>query len=223
MTDADLFFRIATFAIPLLFAITIHEAAHGYVARHFGDMTAASLGRITLNPFAHIDLIGTIVLPLLLLVATDGKFVFGYAKPVPVNFLKLRNPRHDMLLVALAGPLSNWVQALLWAVVLAVLLKVGIYERFFVVMAAAGVSVNLVLCMLNLFPLLPLDGGRILLSLLPHNAARVFAQLEPYGFIIVIALLFAGVISNYWITPLMDLGFKTLQAIIFSPLGLYVF
>ncbi|MDP1892770.1 MAG: site-2 protease family protein, partial [Hydrogenophaga sp.] len=144
MDFAQIVQTIAIYAIPVLFAITVHEAAHGYAARHYGDNTAYLLGRITLNPVKHIDPIGTIAMPLLLYFATSGAFLFGYAKPVPVNFGHLRNPKRDMIWVALAGPASNFAQALLWALVLVVLAATGTQERFFIAMAQAGILVNLV-------------------------------------------------------------------------------
>lgn len=196
---------IAIYAIPVLLAITIHEAAHGYAARHFGDNTAWMLGRITLNPFKHIDPIGTIAVPLMLLFATSGAFMFGYAKPVPVNFGRLRRPKRDMVWVALAGPASNVVQAMLWVVFGYVLLATGIEERFFTEMVRAGVLVNLVLFALNMFPLPPLDGGRIAVGLLPTGPAMSLQRIEPFGFWIVLGLLFTGLLGNYWLRPLMQM------------------
>jgi Zn-dependent protease len=196
---------IAIYAIPVLLAITIHEAAHGYAARHFGDNTAWMLGRITLNPFKHIDPIGTIAMPLLLLFATSGAFLFGYAKPVPVNFGRLRHPKRDMVWVALAGPASNVVQAMLWVVFGYVLLATGVQERFFTEMVRAGVLVNLVLFALNMFPLPPLDGGRIAVGLLPTGPAMSLQRIEPFGFWIVLGLLFTGLLGNYWLRPLMQM------------------
>jgi Zn-dependent protease len=196
---------IAIYAIPVLLAITIHEAAHGYAARHFGDNTAWMLGRITLNPFKHIDPIGTIAVPLMLLFATSGAFMFGYAKPVPVNFGRLRRPKRDMVWVALAGPASNVVQAMLWVVFGYVLLATGIEERFLTEMVRAGVLVNLVLFALNMFPLPPLDGGRIAVGLLPTGPAMSLQRIEPFGFWIVLGLLFTGLLGTYWLRPLMQL------------------
>lgn len=213
-----LLFKILTFAIPVLFAITVHEAAHGYVARYFGDMTAASLGRITLNPLKHIDPIGTVIMPIVLLIISSGTFAFGYAKPVPVNFSRLRNPKRDMLWVALAGPVSNLIQALLWALFLAVLLKFNIKTSFFITMAAAGISINFVLCILNLFPIPPLDGGRVLVSLLPYELARPIAQIERYGIYIVFGLLALGVLWDYWIEPIAKLGYLVLNWVVFLPI-----
>jgi len=173
---------IVLIAVPVVFAITLHEAAHGYVAKAFGDRTAELQGRITLNPLKHIDLIGTIVVPgVLLLAAKFGgpQFVFGWAKPVPVNFANLRNPRRDMLWVAAAGPGANFAMAIAWGLLLKALS--GDAANGLVTMAIAGVSVNLVLMALNLLPVPPLDGGRIAVSLLPQRAARAYARLEPYG------------------------------------------
>lgn len=194
---------VAIYAIPVLLAITIHEAAHGYAARYFGDNTAWLLGRITLNPFKHIDPIGTIAVPLLLLFATSGAFLFGYAKPVPVNFGRLRHPKRDMVWVALAGPASNVVQAMGWVVLGYVLAATGTDERFFTEMVRAGVLVNLVLFALNMFPLPPLDGGRIAVGLLPMGPAMGLQRIEPFGFWIVLGLLFTGLLGNYWLRPLM--------------------
>jgi Zn-dependent protease len=208
---------VLVYALPVLFAITIHEAAHGYVARHFGDNTAYVLGRVTLNPIKHIDPVGTILMPLLLYFATSGAFLFGYAKPVPVNFGQLRHPRRDSVWVALAGPASNFIQAILWAVLYTVLAGSGMQERFFLEMAKAGVLVNLVMCAFNLFPLPPLDGGRVVAGLLPPRAAWTFSRIEPWGFFIVMALVIAGVVSNFWLRPLMAIGYTAIS-ILLTPL-----
>jgi len=194
---------VAIYAIPVLLAITIHEAAHGYAARHFGDNTAWLLGRITLNPFKHIDPIGTIAVPLLLLFATSGAFLFGYAKPVPVNFGRLRHPKRDMVWVALAGPASNVVQAIGWVLLGYGLAATGTEERFFTEMVRAGIMVNLVLFALNMFPLPPLDGGRIAVGLLPMGPAMGLQRIEPFGFWIVLGRLFTGLLGTYWLRPLM--------------------
>lgn len=213
--------NILIYALPVLFAITVHEASHGYVARHFGDPTAYILGRVTLNPLKHIDPIGTVVLPLVLLFTTyklpGGPFVLGYAKPVPVNFAQLRHPRRDMIWVAAAGPVSNFVQALVWGVLLVVLLAAGIREPFFVAMARAGIQVNLVLAVFNLFPLPPLDGGRVLVGLLPRGPAYQVSRLEPFGFFIVLALLIPGILSDWWIAPGVNASARVLDAVL-SPL-----
>jgi Zn-dependent protease len=188
---------IAAQAIPVIFAITVHEASHGYAAKYFGDLTAQKLGRITLNPFKHIDPFGTVILPALLFFATQGKFLFGWAKPVPVNFANLNNPKKDMFWVAAAGPASNLVMAILWAM----LLKYGMQAPqtaapFLIEMSKAGIGINLVLMVLNLLPLPPLDGGRIAVSLLPMNLAIKFSKVEKYGFMILIALMFTGILNQ---------------------------
>ena len=197
---------ILIFALPVLFAITVHEAAHGYVARWFGDDTAYMMGRVTLNPMKHIDPIGTIVMPLMLYFATSGAFLFGYAKPVPVNFGQLRRPKRDMIWVALAGPMSNFIQALMWGALFIVLRSAGVEERFFLAMCRAGVLVNLVMWAFNLFPLPPLDGGRVLVGLLPPRQAYALSRIEPWGFFIVLGLVLLGVVSTFWLRPLMDVG-----------------
>ena len=217
MDFANIIQTVAIYAIPVLFAITVHEAAHGYVARHFGDNTAAMLGRVTLNPFKHIDPVGTILMPLLLYFGTGGAFVFGYAKPVPVRFGHLRNPRWDTLWVALAGPGSNLAQALIWGVLLYLLVGMGITEPFFLEMCRAGMLVNVVMAVFNLFPLPPLDGGRVLASLLPPGPSMALSRLEPWGFFIVMALVLTGVVSNLWMRPLMNVTFSILGAVL-SPL-----
>ena len=205
---------VLIYALPVLFAITVHEAAHGYAARHFGDNTAYMLGRITLNPLKHIDPIGTILMPIMLYFATSGAFLFGYAKPVPVNFGHLRNPKRDMVWVALAGPASNFVQAIVWAVVMITLVGTGMDERFFLEMARAGVLVNLVMWAFNLFPVPPLDGGRILVGLLPWKQAQMVSRLEPYGFFIVMGLVIFGVVGTIWLRPLMSFGYTVINFLI---------
>jgi len=212
--NPELIQNVLMYALPVLFSITLHEAAHGYVARHFGDNTAAMLGRITLNPIKHIDPIGTIVMPLALYFMTSGAFVFGYAKPVPVAFGNLRNPKRDMIWVALAGPATNFIQALLWAVVLGILAISGLHEPFFLGMAKAGIAVNLVMWAFNLFPLPPLDGGRVLVGLLPYRQAEAVSRIEPYGFFIVMGLVVAGVISAIWMRPLMSVGYAIVDTIL---------
>ncbi len=219
MDIAQLIQTVAIYALPVLFAITIHEAAHGYAARYFGDDTAWNLGRVTLNPSKHIDPIGTIAMPLLLYFATSGAFLFGYAKPVPVRFGNLRNPKRDMIWVALAGPVSNLVQALLWGVLFYLLQIAGVEEVFFYGMCKAGVSMNLGLCVLNLFPLPPLDGGRIMVGLLPMRQAIAFSRIEPYGFFIVIALIYMRVLDSLWMRPLMAISNAVLN-IILTPLAM---
>ncbi len=213
---------VALYAIPVLFAITLHEAAHGYAAKRFGDNTAEMLGRITLNPLKHIDPVGTIVIPLVLYVATAGTFLFGYAKPVPVNFNRLRNPKRDMVWVALAGPGANFVQAILWTVLLYVLVAMGVEEDFFLRMCRAGMLVNLVMFAFNLFPLPPLDGGRILVGLLPWKQAALVSRVEPWGFFIVMALVLSGVVGSLWLRPLMLLTGNAIELLL-SPLRLLLF
>ena len=200
---------IVLWAVPVVFAITLHEAAHGYVARMFGDRTAELQGRITLNPLKHIDPVGTILVPgVLLLAAKLGgpAFVFGWAQPVPVNFGNLRNPRRDMLWVAAAGPGANLVMAILWALALKWLVSWGAAgSASGLLMAKVGISVNLVLMALNLLPVPPLDGGRIAVSLLPLRAARVWARLEPYGLFVIIGLLAFGLLDDV-MGPLLRLA-----------------
>ena len=214
MDTSNLIQTVLIYALPVLFAITVHEAAHGYAARHFGDNTAYMMGRITLNPIKHIDPVGTILMPLLLYFATSGTLLFGYAKPMPVDFDKLRKPRQHMVWVALAGSASNFAQALLWAVFLVVLVGTGVDERFFVEMARAGVLVNLVMWAFNLFPLPPLDGGRILVGLLPWKQAHMVSRVEPYGFFIVLGLVVAGVLGSLWLRPLMALGYGAINLLL---------
>ena len=220
MEFTQLIQTVLIYALPVLFAITIHEAAHGYAARHFGDNTAAMMGRITLNPIKHIDPIGTILMPLMLYFATSGAFLFGYAKPVPVRFDQLRNPKRDMIWVALAGPASNFVQAIFWALVLVLLVGLGQNERFFLEMCRAGITVNLVMWAFNLFPLPPLDGGRILVGLLPWKQAQAVARVEPYGFFIVMGLVLLGVVGSYWLRPLMSLGYSAIDLILYPFMAL---
>jgi Zn-dependent protease len=193
---------IAIAALPIILAITLHEAAHGYVARYFGDPTAYLAGRISLNPLRHIDPVGTLLVPGLILVtsyfAAGSAMLFGWAKPVPVDFGRLRDPKRDMLWVAAAGPASNLVMALGWAALLkaAILMPPNAYSLPLAEMSRTGISINLVLMVLNLLPLPPLDGGRIAVSLLPHSLAWKFAQLERWGFPILLLLLFTGILDR---------------------------
>ena len=213
MNFNELVQTISTHAIPVLLAITLHEAAHGYAARQLGDDTAWQMGRVTLNPIPHIDLIGTVIMPLMLFLATSGQFLFGYAKPVPVDFSRLGHPKRDMIWVALAGPAANLFQAFAWAVVIYLLSGMGSEERFFLDMAQAGVLVNLVMFAFNLFPLPPLDGGRILVGLLPMRLAIGFSHIERYGFFIVMGLVLMGAVNTFWMRPIMQ---ATTQAIQFT-------
>lgn len=201
---------IAVYALPVLFGITLHEAAHGYVARMFGDPTAYQAGRISLNPIRHIDPIGTIVVPLVLLFSTKllggGGLLFGWAKPVPVDWSRLRRPKRDMLWVALAGPASNVFMAVIWALGLRLLAETGAMQGdFWVQMSIAGIQVNLILMALNLVPLPPLDGGRIVFSLLPARMAWQYSRIEPYGLLIVIVLMVTGVLWAI-LQPFLALG-----------------
>ncbi|MEO8629608.1 MAG: site-2 protease family protein [Betaproteobacteria bacterium] len=182
----------------MIFAITLHEAAHGYVAKYFGDYTAYQAGRISLNPINHVDLVGTVIVPAALVIMTAGQFVFGWAKPVPVNFSNLREPKRDMLWVAAAGPGANLLMALLWAIVLRLIvsLPANYFSYPLQEMAKGGVLINLGLMVLNLIPMPPLDGGRIAVSLLPNKVAYRFAMIEPYGLFIVIALLATGILNR---------------------------
>jgi Zn-dependent protease len=189
---------LAIYSLPVLFAITLHEAAHGYVARHFGDMTAYAQGRISLNPVRHIDLVGTIIVPIVILVAAKlaggPGYLFGWAKPVPVNYSALRRPKQNVMWVAAAGPAANLAMAIAWALLLkfADALPVNAITEPMRLMCLAGIQVNVVLMVLNLLPILPLDGGRIVASLLPHRMAWQYARLEPWGFPILLLLLFTG-------------------------------
>lgn len=194
MYELNLIQKIAVWALPVLFAITLHEAAHGYVAKRFGDPTAYMMGRVTLNPLKHIDPIGTVLLPMLGLAL--GGFLFGWAKPVPVNFGKLRNPRQGMRWVAAAGPLANFAMAIGWLLLfkLAVVMNNG-YSEPLALMSQAGMQINVVLMVLNLMPLLPLDGGRIVESFLPPRLAYSYSRLEPYGMWILLALVLSGLLS----------------------------
>ena len=209
---------VAIYALPVLFAITLHEAAHGYVARHFGDMTAYAQGRISLNPARHIDLVGTILVPIAILVAsklagTTG-FLFGWAKPVPVNYSALRNPKQNMMWVAAAGPASNLVMAIGWAVLykLAEVVGPGEYGTPLSLMSAAGIEVNVVLMLLNLLPILPLDGGRIVASLLPARMSLVYARTEPLGFPILLLLMFSGYLGMI-LSPMVRTSFNVIGSV----------
>ncbi|MEN9843887.1 MAG: hypothetical protein RLZZ612_1716 [Pseudomonadota bacterium] len=222
MDIAHIIQTIAIYALPVLFAITVHEAAHGYAARYFGDSTAYMLGRITLNPIKHIDPVGTVLMPLLLYVVTAGSFLFGYAKPVPVNFGRLRNPKRDMVWVALAGPGANLAMAVAWVILGYFLVAMGVQERFFIEMTRAGLMVNVVMFAFNLFPLPPLDGGRILVGLLPMPQAMAVSRIEPWGFFIVMALVITGIVGNFWLRPLMQFTIQVIEWIL-TPLRMVLF
>ena len=207
LSTLDTVQMIAVSAIPIIFAITVHEAAHGYAAKYFGDMTAYQQGRISLNPIKHIDPVGTIVVPAITLVL--GGILFGWAKPVPVDFGRLRHPKKDMLWVAAAGPGSNLVMIILWALVVKFsILMPDSAALPLAFMGAVGIKINAILMVLNLLPILPLDGGRIAVSLLPNPLAYKYAQLERYGFFIILALIFSGIlwmIMNPFISAVLNI------------------
>ena len=211
--DASILQKITVYAIPLIFAITLHEAAHAYAARYFGDSTAYMLGRMTLNPLKHIDPVWTILVPIVTLLVSP--FVFGAAKPVPVNFGALRNPKRDMIWVAAAGPLANLVMMVGWAVIakIAITLDASEPTYFLALVGQAGIFVNALLMVFNLFPLLPLDGGRMLMGLLPNKLAYTFSRTEPYGMLILIALLVTGIVGKF-MGPLLEFSMNSIYAII---------
>ena len=211
--DASILQKITVYAIPLIFAITLHEAAHAYAARYFGDSTAFMLGRMTLNPIKHIDPIWTILVPIVTLLVSP--FVFGAAKPVPVNFGALRNPKRDMIWVAAAGPLANLAMMVGWAVIakIAITLDASEPTYFVALVGQAGIFVNALLMVFNLFPLLPLDGGRMLMGLLPNKLAYTFSRTEPYGMLILIALLVTGIVGKF-MGPLLEFSMNSIYAII---------
>lgn len=206
---------IAIYALPVLFAITLHEAAHGYVARHFGDMTAFAEGRVSLNPMRHVDPVGTILVPLAILLVSGGRFLFGWARPVPVNYSALRKPRQHMALVAAAGPGANLAMAIGWVL----LLKLGLelpesgYTEALVRMAEAGVRVNLIFMFLNLLPILPLDGGRILACLLPNRMSWRYSKLEPWGLPVLLLLVVTNMLDAV-LGPLLLFSESLIQAFV---------
>lgn len=206
------FQTLLIYTIPLIFAITVHEVAHGWVANQRGDATARMLGRLTLNPAKHIDPIGTIVVPAVLYF-TGSPFLFGWAKPVPINFNALKSPKQDMILVALAGPVSNFIMAILW--LLLSFFAVNMSDQFLLKMAGFGISINLILGVFNLLPLPPLDGSRVVTSLLPNKLAYEYNKLEAYGLYILLGLLFLGVFEKI-ILPIV----KTLRTFMFEFSGL---
>ncbi len=219
----DIVQGIAIYALPVIFAITMHEAAHGYVAKHYGDFTAFNEGRISLNPTKHIDLIGTILVPMTLFIVSKltvgAGFLFGWAKPVPVNFSNLRHPKHDMLWVAAAGPGANLLMAFFWALIikLGIAMPESTLAKPMILMGIAGIEINVILMVLNLLPLPPLDGGRMAASLLPHRISYHFSRIEPYGLMILLVLLFSGVLGTV-IWPLIT----WVKVILVSIFGLYI-
>jgi Zn-dependent protease len=208
---------VAIYALPVLFAITLHEAAHGYVARHFGDMTAHAEGRISLNPLRHVDLNGTVIVPLVLIALSGGKFAFGWAKPVPVNYSALRKPKQHMAWVAAAGPAVNLLMAIGWALLLRSMIELprGVVSVFLYQMAVAGIVVNLVIMVINLLPILPLDGGRILVGLLPPRLARGYAGTERWGGYVLLAFIGASLLDAWFYDGRYMGG-------VFAPLGILI-
>jgi Zn-dependent protease len=219
-TTVDIIRKILIWAFPILIAITFHEVSHGYVAYKLGDPTAKMLGRLTLNPVAHIDIFGTILLPLMLVIATNGQFVFGYAKPVPINPMNFKNPRQGMALSAAAGPLTNIVLAFMSVLILklvitplSVVFPGTVTEtviRPLAMILTSSVVMNIVLAAFNMIPIPPLDGGRVLTGMLPSRQASSFSKIEPFGFIIVIVLIYSG-IANYIIIPVIAFFLKLFQ------------
>lgn len=209
MAITDTLYQILVYGIPLIFAITLHEAAHGLAAKRYGDDTAFMLGRVTANPIPHIDLVGTILVPGVLLLGSAltglGGVLLGWAKPVPINTRKLNPFRKGMLMVALAGPLSNFCQALVWFIFLRAFINSGMLTQSLLDITVAGVLVNFYIMAFNLLPLPPLDGGRIVTMLLPYNAAQQFARLEQYGMIFLVVLIMSGLL-NYWMRPFVYVG-----------------
>ena len=207
MPTLSLVQTIAVWAIPVLLAITLHEAAHAWVANRCGDHTAKMLGRLSINPLRHVDLIGTIVVPLLIGVLSNFQFIFGWAKPVPIDWRLLRNPRRDMALVAAAGPLSNFIMAFLWASLFKIATflhpETSYISLFMLLTARAGILINLILGLLNLLPVPPLDGSRVMSSLLPPRQSMQYLSIERFGFFILLALLFTGALNWLLYTPLL--------------------
>jgi len=210
----ELIRNLAVYALPVLFALTMHDAAQAFVARRLGDNTAHAAGRTTLNPLAHIDPVGTIVIPVVMYLMTS--FVFGYAKPLPLNYGQMRHPKRDMAFVALSGPAANFVMALIWLIFGILLQYFQVDESFPNLVAKAGVQVNLWLMAFNLLPIPSMDGGRIVFSLLPQKAAYQFARLEPYGFLILLALILLKVVT-IWLFFVGSIAGKLLY-LIASPL-----
>ncbi len=212
----DFLWQLSIWAFPVLVAIVFHEVAHGWVANRLGDPTASVMGRLTLNPLAHIDIVGTVLLPALLIWA--GGPVFGYAKPVPVNFSNLKDPKRDMIRVALAGPGANIILAVLSLVALKLIqisgsIEIGSVSAYLWYMSAASARINVMLAVFNIFPIPPLDGGRVLVGLLPEPQAMQVARIEPFGFIILVALLMSGVLT-YTLVPIMNIVYRFLAVIV---------
>jgi len=217
MEDLTTVQRVVVWALPVLFAITVHEVAHGWVARKLGDPTAMMLGRLTLNPVKHIDPIGTVVVPVVLLLL--GGFIFGWAKPVPVTWENLKNPRRDMALVAVAGPLANLLMAIGWALIMKLGVTLGSDMHWLawplIYMGGAGIAINAILMLLNLLPIPPLDGSRVLMGLLPGPLAWKLGRIEPYGLIIMVLLLVSGVLGTILMPPL-----RAFEELLFALAGL---
>ena len=217
MDELTLLGRITVWALPVIFAITVHEVAHGWVASKLGDNTARDLGRLTLNPISHIDLLGTIIVPAALLLL--GGFMFGWAKPVPVNWNNLKNPKRDMVYVAIAGPLTNLLMAFAWGAIMKIGFMLGASNEFIstplIYMGYAGIFINAILMMLNLLPILPLDGGRILAGLLPQKLSDEFSKLERFGFPILVAIIAFG-----WLSTILGPPVYFLQTGIFKIFGI---
>lgn len=214
MNIDELIRNLAVYALPVLFALTMHDAAQAYVARWFGDNTAHAAGRTTFNPLAHIDPVGTILIPTVMYLVSG--FVFGYAKPLPINYGQMRNPKRDMAWVALSGPGANFIMALMWLVIAIFLQYFSVQEEFPHLVARAGVQTNLWLMAFNLLPLPSMDGGRVLFSILPNKAAYQFSRLEPYSFIILLALIFLHLVGP-WLA-LVGMVANALMRLIASPL-----
>lgn len=210
--------KIAIWAIPVIFAITLHEAAHAYVANHYGDSTAKMLGRLSLNPIRHIDLIGTVLVPIVVAFATQFQFVFGWAKPVPINWQQLNNPKRDMALVAFAGPAANFIMVVFWAICfkIAIFLNPQTFTPalFLLLTAQAGILINLILAFINLIPVPPLDGSRIVAGFLPPRLEMNYMRLEPFGLLILLALLFTGALG--WLIGPLIYGSYSIIKLIFN-------
>jgi len=216
MDIEKIIYNIAVWSVPVIFAITLHEVAHGWVANKLGDGTAKMLGRLTVNPIKHIDPIGTILIPVAMVIMQVG-FVFGYAKPVPVNTRNFKSPRRDMAIVAIAGPLSNLIMAIFWVFIYkfaSVAINDANIAKGVMAMGQAGILINLVLFIFNLLPIPPLDGGRVLSGFVPATVSDMLDKIEPYGFFIVIGLLYFGVL-NAILDPLIGFFIQTIGSIFF--------